>query len=53
VGNVSGSEIRRSINQPKKHREKEAGPITSDSGAQSGIAFAGSGKELDNAMSTI
>ena len=52
MGNVSGSDNRTSINPAKKYREKEAGPITSDSGAQSGIAFAGSGKELDNAMSS-
>ena len=33
--------------------EKESGPITSDSGALSGIAFAGSGKNLENAASAI
>jgi hypothetical protein len=33
--------------------EKESGPITSDSGALSGIAFAGSGRSLENPASAI
>ena len=33
--------------------EKESGPITSDSGALSGIAFAGSVKNLENAECAI